>query len=219
MCAAKKTKAPKGMAADKETIAAKAAEDPVFLGEVLDALNGDDRSQRVAAARAVHALAVHAPDTLRAHGAALAEALEKPEAQTRWETLAAIEKVVTVDARVADKALTAAAEEHGLHDADSGVVRLAAFKMLCAYGATTEKRSEKIWPWIAEAIRVYHGDPEYPAMLVAVIRLVTGGAADSVKLAAAETMAFDAEHSKGIPGRRAKRIVECAPKKRRRKKA
>ncbi|MDH4140482.1 MAG: hypothetical protein OEV43_07915 [Coriobacteriia bacterium] len=216
MSAAKKAQSA-ALSGSKEELAAKAAEDPVFLGEVLDALNGDNRSQRVLAARTVHALAIHAPETLRAHGNALSEALEKPEAQTRWEILGALEKIVAVDARVAEKALVSAAEEHGLHDPDSGVVRLAAFRLLGAYGATTERRSEKIWPWMEEAVRVYHGDTEFPAMLVGVIRLVTGGASDRVKLAAAETMAFDAEHSKGLVGRRAKKIVECAPKRRRRK--
>jgi len=38
--------------------------------------------------------------------------------------------------------------------------------------------------------------------------------ANARKLAAAERMEFDAEHTKGLVGRRAKRIVECAPKKR-----
>ena len=38
------------------------------------------------------------------------------------------------------------------------------------------------------------------------------------RLSAAELMAFDAENGKGLLKRRATRIVECAPKKRRKKK-
>ena len=76
-----------------------------------------------------------------------------------------------------------------------------------------------MWPLIDEAIRCYHGDPEFPAMLSGVYRMMIGGAADDVKTAAAERMAFDAENGKGLLKRRATRIVECAPKKRRKKKA
>jgi hypothetical protein len=98
------------------------------------------------------------------------------------------------------------------------VVRLAAFRLLCAYGATTEKRSERVWPLVDEAIRCYHGDPEFPAMLVSVYRLTSGNSSDEVKLAAAERLVFDAENRKGLIGRRARQIVACAPKKRARKK-
>ncbi|MDP2181302.1 MAG: hypothetical protein Q8K99_01865 [Actinomycetota bacterium] len=198
---------------DKSQIATRAAGNEKFLGKVLEVLNGENRTQRVQAARAVHELAVHSPDTLRSHGQALADALEKPEAQTRWETLGALEKMVACDARVVDKAIGPATT--ALHDEESGVVRLAAFRLLSAYGATTAKRSEKVWPLIDEAIRVYHGDPEFPAMLTGVYRLVMGAASDKVKIAAAERMDFDAENAKGLLGRRAKRIVGCAPRRRR----
>lgn len=183
---------------------------------VFDALAGEDRLQRVLAARVVHALALRKPELLKERGVELADALDRPEAQTRWETLAALEKMVAVDARVADKAIVPATS--ALHDVESGVVRLAAFRLLAAYGATTAKRTEKVWPLIDEAIRVYHGDPEFPNMLAGVVRLMQGAAPEEIKLAAAERMEFDAEHSKGLIGRRARQIVECAPKKRGRKK-
>ncbi len=156
------------------------------------------------------------PRSLKDYPDALADALERPEAQTRWEILGALEKIVDTDARVVDRALdgTTAA----LHDEDSGVVRLAAFRLLATYGATTETRSEKVWPLLDEAIRVYHGDSEFPQMLTGLIKLVSGNASDDVREAAAETMSFDAEHSKGLTGRRAKQVVSCRPKKRRRKK-
>ena len=184
---------------------------------VFDALAGEDRVQRALAARVVHTLAVRKPELLKERGAELADALDRPEAQTRWEILGALEKMVAVDARVADKAIIPTAT--ALHDAESGVVRLAAFRVLCAYGATTAKRAEKVWPLIDESLRVYHGDPEFPNMLSGVVRLMSGAAPDEIKLAAAERMEFDAEHSKGLIGRRARQIVACAPKKRGRKKA
>jgi len=204
------------LARDKDDVAAHAARNKKVLASLLHALSGENRSQRVAAARAVHSLAIHNPAVLKPYGAELVDALDRPEAQTRWEILGALEKVVAVDARVADKAINPATT--ALHDAESGVVRLAAFRLLAAYGATTARRSEKVWPLINEATRVYHGDPEFPAMLIGVIRLVSGESSDAVKREAAERMSFDAEHAKGLIGQRARRIVACAPKKGRRKK-
>jgi len=200
---------------DKDEVAAKAAADPATLAAVMEALAGADRRQRQHAARVVHALAVHDPDSLRPCADGLADALERPESQTRWEILGALEKLVATDARIIDKSLPGITTS--LHDVDSGVVRLAAFRVLCAYGATTARRSERVWPLLDEAIRVYHGDAEFTAMLSGVTRLVCGAASDEVKLAAAERLEFDSEHTKGLVGRRAKRIVECAPKKRARK--
>lgn len=185
---------------------------------VWDALAGDDRTQRSLAARVINELAIQKPEMLKERGAELADALDRPEAQTRWEILGALEKMVAIDARVVDKAIVPATT--ALHDAESGVVRLAAFRVLCAYGATTGKRSEKIWPLIDEALRVYHGDPEFANMLSGVVRLMSSESTpDELKHAAAERMEFDAEHTKGVLGRRARQIVASAPKKRRRKKA
>lgn len=184
---------------------------------VWDALAGDDRPQRSLAARVVNELAIQKPEMLKERGAELADALDRPEAQTRWEILGALEKMVAIDARVADKAIVPTTT--ALHDAESGVVRLAAFRVLCAYGATTAKRAEKVWPLIDEALRVYHGDPEFANMLSGVVRLMSAESTpDDLKLAAAERMEFDAEHTKGVLGRRARQIVASAPKKRRRKK-
>lgn len=200
----------------RDEIAEKAARGVRARGYVFSALAGESRPQRVLAARVVHELAVKKPEVLRDYGAEMADALDRPEAQTRWEILGALEQMVAEDARVCDKAIVPATT--ALHDADSGVVRLAAFRMLAAYGATTSHRSEKVWPLIDEAIRVYHGDPEFLQMLSGVYRLVTGEASDAVKMAAADRMEFDADNAKGLLGKRAKRIVGCAPKRRRKKK-
>jgi hypothetical protein len=201
----------------KEEIAERAIANKKVRAKVVDTLGVEDRSQRILAARAVHTVAIEDPALLKEYAEELADALERPEAQTRWEVLGALEKTVDVDARVVDKSFdgTTAA----LHDEDSGVVRLAAFRLLAAYGATTETRSQKVWPLLDEAIRIYHGDSEFPQMLTGLIRLVQGNASDDVREAAAETMSFDAEHSKGLTGRRAKQVVSCRPRKRRKKKA
>jgi len=202
--------------ADKQLTAEAARSDAKLLASVVDALAGEDRRARQAAASVVHEVAIHEPVLLKEYAPQLADALHRPESQTRWEVLGTFEKLIPVDARLVDKALPGA--ETALHDEESGVVRLAAFRLMCTYGATTAHRSERVWPLIDDAIRCYHGDPEFPQMLSSVFRMVSGGAADSVKTAAAERMAFDAENGKGLLKRRATRIVECAPKKRGKKK-
>ena len=203
--------------ADKHDLAEKAATDGQLLASIVDALAGEDRAARQTAAGVVHEVALHKPRLLVPYAAELADALHRPESQTRWEVLGVFERLVPVDARLVDRTLGGA--EAALHDEESGVVRLAAFRLLCAYGSTTEKRSERVWPLIDEAIRCYHGDPEFPAMLTSVFRLTSGNSSDEVKLAAAERLAFDAENRKGLIGRRARQIVDCAPKKRGKKKA
>lgn len=201
---------------DKNEVAAKAASGVKTLKEVVAALAGDDRRIRQFAASVVHEVAMHDASKLKAYADELADALHRPESQTRWEVLGTFENLVAVDARCVDRALAGA--ETALHDEESGVVRLAAFRLLTTYGATTSHRSERVWPLIAEAIRCYHGDAEFPAMLSGVYRMVCGNASDEVKHAAAEIMSFDAENAKGLLKRRAARIVGCAPKKRARKK-
>lgn len=200
---------------DKAELTQRAIADGALLAKVIAALSGDDRRARQYAASVVHEVALHQPALLKGYADELADALHRPESQTRWEVLGVFDKLVAVDARCVDKALAGA--ETALHDEESGTVRLAAFRVLTSYGATTAKRSERVWPLIAEAVRCYHGDAEFPAMLSGLYRMVTGSAADEVKIAAAELMAFDAENAKGLLKRRAARIVECAPKKGRKK--
>lgn len=202
--------------ADKTATAEHAHTNARLLKSVVDALSGEDRRSRQVAASVVHEIATAEPVLLKPFAPQLADALHRPESQTRWEVLGTFEMLVPVDARLVDKALGGA--ETALHDEESGVVRLAAFRLLCTYGATTAHRSDRIWPLIDEAIRCYHGDPEFPQMLQSVFKMVSGNASDAVKLAAAERMAFDAENGKGLLKRRSASIVQCAPKRRGRKK-
>ena len=201
--------------ADKHAMAQNARTNPKLLQAVVDALAGEDRRSRQVAASVVHEVATTDAALLKDFAPQLADALHRPESQTRWEVLGTFEELISVDARLVDKALGGA--ETALHDEESGVVRLAAFRLLCSYGETTAFRSEKVWPLVDDAIRCYHGDPEFPQMLSSVFGMVSGGASDDVKFAAAERMAFDAENGKGLLKRRATSIVEAAPKKRKKK--
>jgi hypothetical protein len=203
--------------ANKTELATTALVKPALLRSIVDALAGEDRRSRQVAASVVHEIAMNEPALLKEYAPQLADALHRPESQTRWEVLGTFEMLVPVDARVVDKALAGA--ETALHDEESGVVRLAAFRLLCAYGATTSHRSDRVWPLIDEAIRCYHGDPEFQQMLSSVYKMVSANASDEVKWAAADRMEFDSENGKGLLKRRSLSIVQCAPKKRAKKKA
>ena len=139
-------------------------------------------------------------------GAAVIDALNRPEAQTRWECLDILTTMVDHDSRTCDKAVPGA--ETALFDEESGPVRLAAMRFLCKLGATTENRSERVWPLIDEAIQCYHGDLEFQDMLVSVIDFSAGKLAPSVKKELGARMAFDASNGKGPLKRRAQQIID-----------
>lgn len=146
------------------------------------------------------------PEKLVDHAGALVDALNRPEAQTRWECLDVLTALVDRDTRACDKAVGGA--ETALFDEDSGPVRLAAMRFLCALGATTENRSEKVWPLVDEAIQCYHGDLEFQDMLAAVVDFSAGKLSSDVKSDLAERMKFDAENGRGALKRRASQIIE-----------
>ena len=81
-------------------------------------------------------------------------------------------------------------------------------RFFCAYGATTEKRSENVWPLIDEAIQCYHGDVEFNDMLNAVAEFATGKLSEHVKEALVERMSFDAHNGRGVLKRKAQTIID-----------
>ena len=95
-----------------------------------------------------------------------------------------------------------------MFDEESGPVRLAAMRFLCRLGATTENRSERVWPLIDEGIQCYHGDMEFQDMLVAVVDFSAGSLSSRVKGELAARMKFDAANGRGALKRRAAQILE-----------
>lgn len=179
---------------------------PAVLEAGVDALSGASRRERQQAAKVVAAVAKENPELIVPHAAALVDALERPEAQTRWECLDALTQIIPIDSRVCDKAIPGA--EAALFDEESGPLRLAAMRFLCYLGATTEKRSEKVWPLIDEGIQCCHGDLEFQDMLLAVIDFSAGKLDPSVKEALGDRMRFDATNGRGMLKRRATQILE-----------
>lgn len=191
---------------EAQEAAAKALEDEEALKELVDALSGSSRRARQNAASALAVLSKEHADRLVPYGSAIVDALNRPEAQTRWECLDILTELVSYDSRTCDKAIAGA--EASLFDEESGPVRLAAMRFLCRLGSTTENRSEKTWPLIDEAIQCYHGDLEFQEMLVAVIDFSAGKLSPRVKQELADRMAFDASNGKGALKRRAQQIID-----------
>lgn len=176
------------------------------LAALLEELEGSSRLKRQKAAGVLAAVAKANPSAVAAHSDAFVDALNRPEARTRWECLDVLSCVIAVDSRACDKAIAGA--EMALFDEESGPVRLAAMRFLCKLGATTENRSEKVWPLIDEGIQCYHGDLEFSDMLSAVTDFAGGKLAAGVKAELVERMSFDASNGKGALKRRAQQIID-----------
>lgn len=159
---------------------------------LMEELAGSSRRRRQEVAHKIATVAHADASMVTPFVGSLLDALERPEAQTRWEVLDALTALVDEHAEEVAPAFEAA--ETALFDEDSAPVRLAGFVFLCRYGATSEERSDKVWPLLDEAIQCYHGDPEYRDMLVALLAFVQGGASAATKVALAERLKFDAQN-------------------------
>ena len=159
---------------------------------LVEELAGSSRRRRQEVAHKIATVAHADASMVTPFVGSLMDALERPEAQTRWEVLDAL--TALVDAHAEEVAPAFEAAETALFDEDSAPVRLAGFVFLCRFGATSEERSDQVWPLLDEAIQCYHGDPEYRDMLVALLAFVQGAASAATKAALAERLKFDAEN-------------------------
>lgn len=189
----------------KET-AQQAIESPEIMQTLVMELSGSSRRARQNAAAVFAQISKVDSESLIPYLDEFIDALKKPEAQTRWESLEVLTALVPLASKSCDKALPDA--ETALFDEESGFVRLAAVRFLCKLGATTENRSEKVWPLLDEAIQCYHGDYEYQDMLIALIGFSEGKISQNAKDGLKERMAFDAEKSKGALKRRSQQIID-----------
>lgn len=179
--------------------------DEAELDRLTEVLSVGARRDRQIAAAAILLVAKDDSSRLVPYGSRLVDALNRPEAQTRWECLDALTLLVEHDSRTCDKAILGA--ETALFDEESGPVRLAAMRFLCKLGSTTPTRSEKVWPLIDEGIQCYHGDFEFNDMLGAIADFSMGKLDGSVKKALKERMEFDAVNGKGTLKKRAQQII------------
>lgn len=191
---------------DAQQLAAEAIDSKEQLEKLVEDLSVGTRRARQAASTVLALVAKSDPELLKPYIPTFVDALNRPEAQTRWECLDALTVLAELDSRQCEKAIDEA--EGSLFDEESGPVRLAAMRFLCKIGATTANRSKRVWPMVDEAIQCYHGDYEFNDMLAALVDFSAGKLDDSVKQELGERMAFDAANSKGTLKKRAQQIVE-----------
>jgi hypothetical protein len=192
--------------ADRVQVAKQAAADPAILVALVENLSIDARRIRQFSAAALNLLSERNPEMLVASIPQLSDALHRPEAQTRWECLETLTRLVGLDPEACGEALSGA--EVSLYDEESGSARLAALRFLTAYGALDARRSVRVWPLIDEAIQCYHGDPEFQDMMVCVIAFAGGRPSKEVRRALAARMEFDSKYNKGVLRKRAAQIIE-----------
>ena len=174
----------------------------------VEMLSGANRRGRQDAAHELAVIAEREPELLMPHVDALLDALEHPEAQTRWEILNCLTHLALVDEATVAKAVGLA--EASLFDDGSATVRLAAFRLLARLGATAPEHSDQAWPLLNEAVQCYHGDPEYRDMLVALLEFAGGDISDATRAALIARVSFDAKNSRGYTQRFSQQIIDRA---------
>jgi hypothetical protein len=177
--------------------------------ELIDALGSETRALREYASNVLLIVAQQEPALLLDFGADIADALNRPESLTRYNTI----ETIGLLAQLQPKLVTSTFEalEDCLYDEDSGTVRLYAFRVLAAYGATGTARASKVWPSLSTALRCYHGDAEFIPMLNELIAMLGGKVDQNVKDSATRLFAFDADNAKGTLQRKAQTVTTFAP--------
>lgn len=168
---------------------------PEVMAALVEALSGANRRRRQEASHTIALVAAEDVTLVRPYVDELIDALYRPEAQTRWEVLAALSELALVDIDEVDEAFDGA--EASLFDEDSAIVRLAAFRFLIRLGASSPERSDKVWGIVDEAIQCYHGDPEYRDMLVALSEFAKGNISETTRDALLTRIGFDAVNGRG----------------------
>lgn len=191
---------------DKNTLAADAIADAKVLEGLVDDIAGTSRIKRQKAAAALAQVAQEHADLLVPYAEDISEGLLRPEAQTRWETLRALDKMGKAGCRYGDDVLAAA--EDALYDEANGVVREAAFAFFCGYGSASAENSDEVWPLIDEAIQCYHGNGEFADMLTCLVDFVQSDISLETTRALAQRMRFDSMNASGTLRMRAEQIVQ-----------
>lgn len=179
----------------------------VRLKELVGELGGANRRRRQDAAHEIARLAKRDVDQLFDYAGDIIDGLDRPEAQTRWELLDALSEMARVDTGCVEEAFGGA--EASLFDEDSSIARLAAFRFLTSYGATSGKRSDQVWKILEEAIQCYHGDPEYRDMLGCLLEMAKGTISDQTAQVMRSRVDFDARHGRGYIKAFSAEIVEA----------
>lgn len=192
--------------AQREQLAHVALGNKDILEGLIERMDSSSRRTRQNTASTLSFVAAAQPEAMLPYLDVVINALERPEAQTRWESLDILTALVPFDADRCESALPGA--EGALFDEDSGPLHLAAVRFLCRIGSTSQERSIKVWPLIDEAIQCYHGDVEFHEMLAAIALFSESNLDSEVADALKARMEFDARNAKGSLKKRAQQILD-----------
>lgn len=196
---------------ERERMAKAAMAAPAVFETLINLLEGDSRSKRQRTAATLAIIAEQKPELVAPHAQLVIDSLGHPEAQTRWECLNILGSLLKAGETFTKEVLDAA--EDSLFDEKSGIVREAAFRYYCLYGATSEQASDEAWPNLDEAIQCYHGNPEFSDELTHLVVFAEGKISKETAAALTERMKFDSENAKGTLRMRSEQIVKaCAAK-------
>lgn len=195
------------MANTDETVETVNEKDVAALQALVAALSGRDRKARQSSAHMIAMVAKQVPAAVVPFVDDVVAAMDRPEAQTRWEAVDALASIALVDPDVAARGFEGA--ENALFDEESGMLRLSAFRYFATLGGMSAAWSVKAWPLIDEAVQCYHGDPEFDDMLDALLAFAQTDLDPGVRTALADRMRFDAQSGKGLMAARARQIIEA----------
>ena len=191
----------------REAAARAARTSAATLGLLEELLTSSSRSKRQKAAATLSLAAKVEPAAVEPVLGAVLDALAMPGNQTRCDCLNILCARAAAGLMSADDAYDAA--EEALFDEDSGIVREAAFRLLCLSGSAGPEASERVWPLIDEAIQCHHGNGEFNDMLTSLAAFAESGLAPEVAQELAARMEFDSKNARGTLRMRSQQIVEA----------
>lgn len=190
---------------EREAAARAARTSEATLGLLEELLTSSSRSKRQKAAATLSLAAKAEPAAVEPVLGAVLDALAMPGNQTRWECLNILCARAEAGLLSADEAYDAA--EEALFDENSGIVREAAFRLLCLSGSTGPEAAERVWPLIDEAIQCHHGNGEFNDMLTSLAAFAESPLSAGVAQALASRMEFDSQNARGTLRMRSQQIV------------
>ena len=196
---------------EREETAQTALEDEAIIEELAQLVADGSRTRRQKAASTIAIISDKDASALLPFTDDIASGLTKPEAQTRWEVLHALDQMGKAGQRYDEDVLVAA--EDALYDEGNGFVREAAFHFFCGYGSASVTNSEEVWTQIDEAIQCYHGNPEFADMLTQLVAFAEGDISLTTSAALAQRMKFDSENASGTLRMRSEQIVAAHRKR------
>lgn len=188
-------------------LAQQACQERAVLEELVEQLASTSRIRRQKTASVIALVADEDASVLVPYIEQLGEGLMHPEAQTRWELLHVLNALGALGQTFDDEVIGAA--QDALYDESNGIVREAAFRFFCSYGAASPAHSDEVWLYIDEAIQCYHGNGEFTDMLTCLVEFAQGDISMETSTALASRMRFDAENGSGTLRMRAGQIMEA----------